>query len=66
MRTTLKVYLERGEEKDYFFTFINLPKEEAIKYYLCKWLNIGRGEHDYYMRCYKVDILKEEEFKNVF
>lgn len=61
MKTLVKVYLrDRQGAEDSFTTPINLSPAEARAYYLGKWLNIGKGEEDYMMKCYKVSIIKSE------
>ena len=60
-RTTVKVYLRGNDgQEDYFVTPINLTAEEARQYYLDKDWNMGI-EADKMMKCYKVEILKEEQ-----
>lgn len=55
---TVKVYLrdEQGNE-DYFVTPIRLSEEDAHRYYLNHWWNIGI-EYDHMMLCYKVETIK--------
>lgn len=57
MITKVKVYVKGTKGLDSFITGIRLSKEEAIKYYLNKTWNIGRGEYDYFATCYKVEVL---------
>ena len=61
MQTVVKVHLrDKNGIEDSFMTPINLSPAEARAYYLGKWLNIGKGEEDYMMKCYKVSIIKSE------
>lgn len=57
MKTTVKVYLKGAKGLDSFTTSINLSREEATNYYLDKVWNVGSGEHDYFAKCYKVEVL---------
>ena len=57
MKTTVKVYVKGAKGLDSFTTAINLSREEAINYYLDKVWNVGSGEHDYFAKCYKVEVL---------
>lgn len=60
-RTTVKVYLKGQDGKEgSFVTPINLPEDEAIKYYLNRWWNMGI-DGDRMMLCYKVEILETSE-----
>lgn len=60
-RTTVKVYLKGQDGKeDSFVTPINLPEDEAIKYYLNRWWNMGI-DGDRMMLCYNVEILETSE-----
>ena len=59
-RTTVKVYLKGQDGKeDSFVTPINLPEDEAIKYYLNRWWNMGI-DGDRMMLCYNVEILEDD------
>jgi hypothetical protein len=56
--TTVKVYLRRkGGGLDYFTTKINLSERDAHSYYINKWWNMGAGEYDKMMFCYKVETI---------
>ena len=56
-RTYVKVIFAND---DYFETWINLPKDDAIIYYLGNVWNIGSVE-DNLQKCVKVEVLKEEQ-----
>ena len=57
MQTIVKVIFE---DNDYFITKINLPKEEAKKYYLNNVFTFGNSEaYEYKNKVIQVDILEE-------
>ena len=55
--TEVRVHTIKDGIKNNFSTRINLSEEEAKEYYLDKWWNVGRGEHDHFEYCYKVEII---------
>ena len=50
------------EDNDYFETWINLPKDEAVAYYMGQVLNMGVVE-DKMLKVINVEVLKEETIK---
>lgn len=59
-KTSVRVHYKGAKGLDSFATTINLNKGDAINYYLDKKLNVGDGEHDYIVKCYKVEVLNKQ------
>lgn len=57
----VKVFLrDKDGKEDYFTTPIRLTEESAYNYYVGQWWNRGI-EDDYFMLCYKIEILHPEK-----
>lgn len=50
----IKIYFEDG---DYSYSGFNGTEKEIAEYYVGKIFNVGRGEHDYCVKCVGVTFL---------